>query len=224
MVEPAPKVEAVNASAATPCAAPGDVDPATASAVDPTFAGPRLTERGSFMESAVKTTAVAADQSQNLSVEALRATQRVVFEAHAGIIIGPDKKSLCQRLIPILFDERSFLSYGEIKRYIVIMDNNIFAYTDATDPSPLYTIPLLDLVPKREDPKHPDFYSHTISPEANTGLPYANTSKATLDHAFLRDRNGNIAFQFAFDKNEVGDDASEKFITAVISSNGVTKK
>mmetsp|Transcript_31021 Transcript_31021/g.65499 ORF Transcript_31021/g.65499 Transcript_31021/m.65499 type:complete len:229 (-) Transcript_31021:909-1595(-) len=223
MTDPAPKVEAANASVAKPCAAPGDVDPGTASAVYPSFGGPS-TERGSFVESAVKITTAAADQSQKLtSVETLRATQRVAFEAPAGVIIGPDEKSVCQKMVPCLFDERSFLSYGEIKRYVIIMDNNIFVYTDVTDPSPLYMIPLLDLVPKRDDPKHPDFYSYTISPEANTGLPFANTSKESLDHLLLRDRNGKIAFQFAFDKYEAGDDALEKFVSAVISSNEAAK-
>mmetsp|Transcript_25303 Transcript_25303/g.45589 ORF Transcript_25303/g.45589 Transcript_25303/m.45589 type:complete len:236 (-) Transcript_25303:102-809(-) len=228
MVEPAPKVEAAKASPAKkasavkakPCTVPDDkpiIPPAPA--VGPAFAEPP-TERGSLMESAEKSATATAEQSQKkLGVEELRATQRVLFESPAAVIVGPVEKDICQKMIPCLwFDERSFISFGEVKRHILIVGSNIFVYVDFTDPSPLYTIPLLDLVPKREDPNNPDFYSHTISPEANTGLPFANRSKESLETVLLKDRNGNIAFQLAFDTNEAGIDVLDKFVAAVIST------
>lgn len=230
-----PKVEAAKASAAKPRAAPDEVEPPVASSkrlnadvappVEPAFAEPP-TERGSIVQSAkdIIMTPAVADQSQQLGVEALRATHPVVFESHAAVIVGAVEKTTCQRMIPCLFDERSFLSYGEVKRYILIIGQGvIFVYTDITDPSPLYTISLSELVPNVDDRDSPDFYSHTISPEANTGLPFENKSKESLDTVLLKDGNGKIEFQFAFDKNEAGDDALDKFVNAVMSSKGATK-
>ena len=97
---------------------------------------------------------------------------------------------------------------------------------DITDPSPLYTIPLTDLPTiVEEDRNNPHFYSHTISPEANVGLPFDDTkSKHSLRTALLLDGNGTIAYQFAFDTSEVGDDALDRFISAVLSANGTKKK
>lgn len=107
-----------------------------------------------------------------------------------------------------------------MKRYILVVTskNTIFVYADVTDPSPLYIIELNGLIPKKEDSNHPDFYSHTISPEANTGLPFQNKSRESLDSVLLKRREGTkdkIAFQFAFDKNEAGKNASDEFVTAV---------
>ena len=96
---------------------------------------------------------------------------------------------------------------------------------DITDPSPLYTIPLPDLPSiVEEDRNHPHFYSHTISPEANSGLPFDTKSKHSLRTALLLDGKGAIAYQFAFDMSEVGDDALDRFISAVLSANGTKKK
>ena len=160
-------------------------------------------------------------------MEAWRATQNVVFESPAAVVIGPVEKSMCQKSMPCLFNERSFLSYGEVKRFILLTGQGIiFVYADVTAPSPLYTIPLLDpldLVPEVDDRDHPDFYSHTISPEANTGLPFDNESKHSLDTVLLKDDNGKIAFQFSFDKNEAGDGALDKFFNAIVLPKGRTK-
>lgn len=231
MIEPAPKVEAAKASAAKPRATP-EAEPVVASdrvravvapAVEPASADPP-TENGSLSaESAAKSTASVPEQGHKLSVDALRATQRVVFEAPAAVLIGAAERNICDKMLPC-FAERTFLSYGEIKRYILILDGNAFVYTEVTDPSPLYTIPLADLLPEREDPKHPDFNSHTISPEANTGLPFENKSRESLRTVLLRDGNGKIAFQLAFDEIDAGVDALDKFISVVLSSKADAKK
>ena len=228
-IEPAPKVEAAKASAAKPRAAP-DVETAVSSgtakvdcapAVEPGFAEPP-TERGSLVQSvaaaATPNTPSSSDkQCQKLDVESMRATNRVIFEAPAAVVVGGVDRNVCEKIFPCVA-ERSFISYGEVKRYILIMDTNIFVYTEATDPSPLYTVPFVNLVTFEEDRSKPDFYSHTISPEANVGLPFENQSKASLKTLILKDRWGSIAFQFAFDKNEAGDDAVDKFVAAILLS------
>ena len=109
-----------------------------------------------------------------------------------------------------------------MKRYILVTSNStIFVYADVTDPSPLYIIELKGLIPTKEDSNKPDFYSHTISPEANTGLPFQNKSRESLDSVLLKRREGTkdkIAFQFAFDKGEAGENASDEFVTAVLNA------
>lgn len=240
MIDPAPKVEAAKASAAKPRMAP-DVEPATASmhadvenapapVVESAFAEPAA-DHGPIGGSSTKPAASEAElkQSRNIisadvkmGVEALRATRSVSFEAHAAVIIGPVERNICEKYIPC-YAERVFISYGEAKRHILVVGDNIFVYVDISDASPLYTIPLIDLVPQREDPDHPSFYSHTISPEANSGLPFDNRSKESLEIVFLNDKKGRIAFQFAFDKNETGDDIFEKFVAAILSSKAKSK-
>lgn len=50
------------------------------------------------------------------------------------------------------------------------------------------------------------------------------TASSSLGTVLLIDKgNGKLAFQFAFDKNELGADILDRFINAVISS-GATKK
>jgi len=157
-------------------------------------------------------------QSQKQSgSEAFRATHNVSFEGPAAVVVGPVEKDLCQRCNPC-FDERAFISFGEVKRHILVADRNIFVFLDVMGHSPLYTLTLSDLVPEIEDPNNPDFYSHTISPEANTGfrtMAFAAQSKESLESVLLKNRKGKIAFQFVFDKSVVGDDVVDRFLAAI---------
>lgn len=171
-------------------------------------------------------------------MEALRATNNIVFESPAAVIVGPADKNSFQKLlkpIPIpFFHERSFISYGEVKRYIVLLLTKdqecnaktltLFVYAEKTDPSPLYTIPFSSetttiLVPLKEDSKFPDFYSHTVSPEANTGLPFNNKSKGSLETVLLKDASSmKIAYQITFDRLESGEFVSDNFVKAINES------
>ena len=230
VVDPAPKVEKALAHAAEPREAPYADAALSSSGVKaevPLPAGAAYADppRGSLPEESISnpTSLSMKDCDKKISVEELHMHSKILFEAPAAVIIGQAEKSICQRMIPLLFDERSFLSYGECKRYILITNGTIFVYADITDPSPLYTIELADLIPKEEDSNNPEFYSHTISPEANTGLPFQNKSKESLSTVLLK-KGKAIEFQFAFDKSEAGSDAAEKFITAVMSSKNDCKK
>ena len=228
---PAPKVEAATAEAVKPKAAPLAEQPVASSATN--------------AEKAVSASFVCAepappnaykdddnndikkyDDGSKPTVEALRATGKIVFEGYAAVIIGAVHKSLCEKSFRCLYDERCFLSYGEVKRYIVIMkdSNVIFVYGDADMPSPMYTIPITELDCLHGDPNNPSFYSHTISPEANPGLlgePFSNNkTKGSLDTILLLDGKGKIAFQLAFDRSEEGESVLHTFMKAVTPSKG----
>ena len=219
MIEPAPQVEAAVASAVRSSSAPdvapvtGDeqVSAAAAPAVGPATAAPAVAAPGGEAGAGTPAPAPAPPDPAG-----------VAFAASAAVIVGPVEKDLCQRLCPCL-DERSFVSYGEAKRYVAVRpaDGAIHVFTERTDRTPLYAVPLGGLVPAAEDTDRPDRYSHTISPEANTGFrSHANAarSKASLDTVLLKDGRGNIAYQFTFHKEEAGVDAAEKFMAAVMSA------
>lgn len=232
MTEPAPIVEAAKASAAKPRVMPEAEPAATSERVHDVEAAPKVkaavaeppTERGSFtVENIAAKKSTTLEQCQTIGVSALRGTQQVAFEAPAAVIIGPADRGVCEKIFPC-FAERTFVSYGEVKRYVMIVDSNIFVYMDSSDKSPpLYIISLDDMDLMKEDSNNPNFYSHTISPEANAGLPFANKSKESLETFLLLDSRGNIAFQFAFDKNEANGDVVDKFIDTDVSSKGAKK-
>ena len=240
MIQPAPKVEPATATPARPKAAPLGIEPAVPServttadvdvapAVEPAYADPP-SERGSIM---VAATTIPEEEERggttSSGVEELRAMRSVSFEAPAAVVVGPAEKSVMQRLIPRRLrrlDERSVVSYGEVRRYVVVKsDGVVHVFADVVDRSPLYVVPLVGLVPRREDPDRPDYRSHTISPEAQCGggMLAKNRSKGSLETVLLVDDGGTeageVRFQFTFDRDEAGIDASERFIAAVRSS------
>lgn len=140
-----------------------------------------------------------------------------MFESNAAVISEQAEKNIFQKLLPRFLDERSYVSFGEFKRYIVVLDATIFVYVDVTDPKPLYTIPLSELKIVKEDPLRPHFRSHTVSPEANTGLPSANMSRDSLGTVLLmkKECKGKIVFQITFDKFDSGEDVIERFLGSV---------
>ena len=227
---PAPKVEAATAEAVKPKAAPLAEQPVASSvtnaeAVSASFVCAEPPPNASLTTDADKsnddTDIKKYDDETKPTVEALRATGKIVFEGYAGVIIGAVHKSLCEKSFRCFYDERCFLSYGEVKRYIVIMkdSNVIFVYGDADMSSPMYTIPITEFDCLHEDPNNPSFYSHTISPEANPGLlgePFSNNkTKGSLDTILLLDGKGKIAFQLAFDRSEEGESVLDTFMKAV---------
>ena len=153
-------------------------------------------------------------------LDVLHKSHQIIFESSAAVVLGPADKNALQKMIPRMlrkFDDRSVLSYGEVKRYIAVTsDGTIHVYAEATDPTALYVIPLVGLVPRKEDPLNPDYYSHTISPEpeAHAVSPFANSkSKRSLDTVLLVEGN-KIKFQISFDTEIVGNNARERFVAA----------
>lgn len=231
----APKVEAATAEAVKPKAAPLAEQPVASSitnaeqpasssyisAAPPPDASLTLDAEHDAARGNINNEQKYDNNSKPPSVEALRATGKVLFEGYAAVIIGHVQKNICEKALKCCFyDERQFLSYGEVKRYIVIIkdSNTIFVYADVDMLLPMYTIPLENLELEKEDPQNPSFFSHTISPEANAGLPSNNKSKASLDTVLLIDGDGKIAYQLAFDNEDEGGGGGDKTLTAFMKA------
>ena len=111
------------------------------------------------------------------------------------MIRGGVQKNFLRRCLPLLYDERDFVSMGEVLRFVFVKANVIFIYGQETDPSPLYAIPLESVTALQEDPKNPDKDSFTISPRVNT-----NETGHNLVTILLKDKKtGKQAYQFTFD-------------------------
>jgi hypothetical protein len=150
-----------------------------------------------------------------LPVRVLRQDGNVAFESYAAILPGAPEKNILKRILPFWFDERDFAAYGDFKKFCIITsttttsdhhhhhhhpqdhfdDAICYVYVDENHPSPLYALPLNDLVPVVEDRKRPDKYSITISP-----LPNTNESPETMVTVLLKSRKtNNLVHQFTFD-------------------------
>jgi hypothetical protein len=118
-----------------------------------------------------------------------------MFWKKAAVLRGAPAKNFLQRWLPCFFDERDFVSMGEVARYVFVKGNCIFVYGQETDPSPLYAIPLESVQAVQENPKKPDKHSVTISPRVNT-----NNARENLVTILLSDRaTQKHAYQFTFD-------------------------
>mmetsp|Transcript_43913 Transcript_43913/g.105950 ORF Transcript_43913/g.105950 Transcript_43913/m.105950 type:complete len:166 (+) Transcript_43913:512-1009(+) len=117
------------------------------------------------------------------------------IDQKAAIIQGGVKKDIFRKYLPAIFDERDFVSYGEVLRYMFIKNNCILVYTEETSPSPLYAVQISDVTMEQEDPKKPDKNSFTVSPRAST-----NEASANMLTFLLRDKvTRKIAYQVTFD-------------------------
>jgi hypothetical protein len=152
----------------------------------------------------------------DLNPDKLLSTGEADFVGEVAVSKGM-KKTLGRTLCPCCFDPREFVTYSEIKRYIVVKDNNIFVYVQETDHNPLYNIPLGNLKPEKEDPSNPHKSSITISPGYNTNLQGVD-----YDTIILLDGMDNFAYQFTFDITR-DKDSCDRFMLAVQNINFVTK-
>ena len=120
------------------------------------------------------------------------------FESYAAVIRGTAQKNFLQVCLPCLYEERDFVSYGEVKYYVLVKDGLCYIYISETDPSPLYAIELDRYTAVQEDPRHPEKGSITISPLPNTNLP-----RETMKTILLKNiTDGKQAFQFTFDTEQ----------------------
>lgn len=149
-----------------------------------------------------------AIHGDQLTVDTLRGTSGSDFEAQAAVLRGVAEKNCLQKFLPCIFDERDFVAYGEVLRFVLVKSSNCFVYTEETDLSPLYSIPLADLVPKMEDRNNPEGTSLTISPSFN------NVSKDDLSTVLLKYPSGGIAYQFTFNTKE-DKEVADRFISVV---------
>jgi len=150
------------------------------------------------------------DQNR-ISVDHLRGTGGAQFEGKVAVLRGAREKNRLAKLLPCVFGERDFVSYGEVLRYVVIKGDSCFIFTEESDPSPLYAIPLHDKTAKREDPNNPEVTSLTISPT------FKNIAKEDLETVLLKYRcSGKVAYQFTFNQRD-GSNLADGFLGVVNS-------
>ena len=121
---------------------------------------------------------------------------------------------MLRRLASIVYDERDFVSYGEVARFVFVKGNCIFIYGQDTDPKPLYAILLGSVVAIKEDPNKPDKDSYTVSPRVDT-----NEARKDLVTILLKDRKTmEQLYQITFDTSK-DKDVAKRFMH-VLKVNG----
>ncbi len=155
---------------------------------------------------------MAPQKASVLSVAELK-KEGTEFESEAGVIKGGVKKDILKKVLPFFFDERDFVSYGEVRRYIFVRGPYIFVYGEKSDPKPLYVIEIQQLRAVIENPAKPDKYSFTISPQAGT-----NVSDSSFVTILLKDKHsGKQLYQITFDTRN--DKSLTKRFMDVLSTN-----
>ena len=133
------------------------------------------------------------------------------FESEAGVIKGCVKKDMLKKVLPFFFDERDFVSYGEVRRYIFLRRNCIFVYGEKSDPSPLYVIEIERFRAEIEDPRKPDKHSFSISPQAGS----KTASGSCYTTVLLKDKyTGKQEYQITFD-TEKDKSLTKRFMDAL---------
>lgn len=154
-----------------------------------------------------------ASHEKGISVKALRGTTGADFESVAALLRGAPKKNFLKKHFSLIFDERDFVSFGEVKRFVIIKGDCCFVFTDDSDIQPLYAIPLDEVTAIMEDPKKPDKFAVTISP---THL--GNASKVEYKTVLLKYRSdGSQAYQFTFDST-TDKSVAKRFLDVVQNS------
>lgn len=140
---------------------------------------------------------VVPEKASVLSVAELK-KQGSEFESEAAVIKGRAHKDILKRCLPFFYDERDFLAFGEVRRYIFVRGHCILVYGQKSDPNPLYVIEIQKLTAEIENPAKPDKHSFTISPQAGT-----NTSGSYFTTILLKDKHsGKQLYQITFDTRD----------------------
>lgn len=162
------------------------------------------------------------NESMGLSVDRLKqGPTGIVFEGAAGVCKGMEMHGVrrvtlaLSRFLPAIYDQRDFVSYGEILRYVVVKDNILFVYAEKTDPNYLYMIPLESLKAVKEDPNHPHERSVTISPGYGTGN---NRQDENIVNVLLLEARNRLVYQIAFNISQ-DKDIADTFVGVVQNIN-----
>ena len=118
-----------------------------------------------------------------------------MYPLQAAVIKGRVHWNFFRSLLSLIYEQRDFVSFGEVARFVLVKGNCIFVYGQETDPSPLYAIPLDSIMAVPEDPRRPDKHAFTISPTINS-----NEARANLITVLLKDRGTTEqSYQITFD-------------------------
>jgi hypothetical protein len=154
-----------------------------------------------------------------LSVSSLRGESGATFETYAAILRGAPEKNFLKVCLPCIYDERDFVTFGEVKKYCLIKGSTCFIFLQDTDLAPLYAIPLDEVYAVQEDPNHPDPASITVSPVPGTNKP----RKCVITVMLKYRRDHSQAYQFTFD-TEQDPSLAKRFMDAVEMGNAASKK
>ena len=157
---------------------------------------------------------------KNLPVSKLKESETgIAFESPAGVtngvIITAVRKCtlVLSKILPALYDERDFVSLGEIMRYVVLKDNVLFVYTQKDDPTYLYSLPLESLKVVLENPKKPHKRSMTVSPGYGMGIDRQDDN---IKNVLLLDVRDKLIKQIVFDCKEDKDQGlADRFVACV---------
>jgi len=193
LAQPAPIVDEANAQppqeSENIVVRPAEISasPETAS---PKIVAPATTDYNKFAPK------ITHQEASNLSVSALK-QQGTDFESKAAVIKGSVKKDWLKRCLPLIYDERDFVSYGEVLRYLFIKGNCIFVYGQKSDPKPLFVIQLETIRAEIEDSKQPHKNSYTISPQSGNNMTSSSLVTVLLMDGFSK--SGKQLYQITFD-------------------------
>mmetsp|Transcript_127774 Transcript_127774/g.190414 ORF Transcript_127774/g.190414 Transcript_127774/m.190414 type:complete len:235 (+) Transcript_127774:113-817(+) len=228
LASPAPRVEAATADEVDTSGSL-TVEAATPSGSVRVEPAPRVEPAALYDDPKKFAPPIPRAEASHLSVASLRGSG-ADFEGEAAVIKGPVQKNFFKRALPFLFDERDFVSYGEVARFVFVKGNCIFVYGQETDTSPLYLIEMQEVTVVQEDPRKPDKNSYTVSPRVNT-----NEGRESLVTLLLKDRvKGKLAYQISFDTSkdkgmakrflDVVSVNSKRYGSEVVTASVVTKK
>ena len=114
------------------------------------------------------------------------------------MIKGKVQRNWLRRLVSFIYDERDFIAYGEVARFVFVKGNCIFIYGQETDPIPLYTILLGTFHAVKENPQKPSKDSFTISPRVDS-----QEARLHLVTVLLQDRKTKEQlYQITFDTSK----------------------
>jgi hypothetical protein len=155
-----------------------------------------------------------------LSVQELRGGSGSDFESYAAVLRGAPSKNFLQRLLPCMYGDRDFVTYGEVKKYLLVKGGTVcFVFGTETDLQPYYAIQLDEMYPILEDPRQPDPHSITVSPVTGTNLPRAEMVTILLKYK----SNQQQAFQVTFD-TKIDPDLAGRFYQIVQAASDECKK
>jgi len=197
LAPPAPKVEPAVADP------PDDAGPAVAALVKqstpPRVSAAKAVEPADVAanENLKPPMNVGPNEPPSLSVPALRGQTGADLEGYVAVLRGAPQKNFLQILLPCIYNERDFVAYGEVKKFVLIKGSSCFVYGDEHDGSPLYAIPLNEFDAVQEDPNRLDPASVTISPRPGDHKPRKGFVTVLLKNR----KDGSQAYQLTFDTN-----------------------
>jgi len=128
------------------------------------------------------------------------------FEGYAAVLERAPEKNFVQKILPCIFDERNFVTYGEAVKYVAIKGSTCFVFLGESGIQIIYTFSLDDVYVVQEDQSKPHKYSYTVSPVPGTNKPKETmitvVFKSKIKKSFQKNIDHKQAHQFTFDTSK----------------------